>query len=71
MKTFKNLLSIVFLLIVASSCEPEEIPIEPLNVSTSHISADTGDQDDEYDDRGSRRTSTDTGDQDDEYDDRG
>lgn len=60
-------MSIVFLLIVASSCEPEEIPIEPLNVSASHISADTGDKDDEFDDRGGK-SSADTGDKDDEFD---
>lgn len=60
MKTIKNLLSIAFLLIVAYSCEPEEIPendnlTEAQNIKDmdgENISADTGDTDNEVDDRG-------------------
>lgn len=50
MKTFKNLLSLTFLILIAYSCEPEELP-EDKTLNPTNISADTGDQDDEEEDR--------------------
>lgn len=50
MKTFKNLLSLTFLILIAYSCEPEELP-ENKTSNHTNISADSGDQDDEVEDR--------------------
>lgn len=50
MKTFKNLLSLTFLILIAYSCEPEELP-GTTTVKHENISAGTGDQDDEVIDR--------------------
>lgn len=52
MKTFKNLLSLTFLILIAYSCEPEELPTEKNKLkTTNNISAHTGDKDDEVEDR--------------------
>ncbi|VVV00916.1 hypothetical protein [Mesonia oceanica] len=50
MKTFKNLLSITFLILIAYSCEPEELPDSSVS-DNQNITASTGDQDDEVIDR--------------------
>ncbi|MDT0641587.1 hypothetical protein RM553_01965 [Zunongwangia sp. F363] len=44
MKTFKNLLSLTLIVLVAYSCEPEELPETTTSIH-KNISADTGDQD--------------------------
>ncbi|WP_417888067.1 hypothetical protein [Zunongwangia sp.] len=50
MKTFKNLLSLTFITLLAYSCEPEELP-NNTSLQQDIITADTGDQDDEVVDR--------------------
>lgn len=46
MKTLKNLLSLTFLILIAYSCEPEQLPDTKPSIN-KNISAATGDQDDE------------------------
>ncbi|EIJ37110.1 MULTISPECIES: hypothetical protein [Flavobacteriaceae] len=46
MKTFKNLLCVTFLILIAYSCEPEELPDNSIS-ENQKITASTGDQDDE------------------------
>lgn len=50
MKTLINLLSITFILLIATSCETEELPVDQ-KLDQTKISADTGDQHDEMEDR--------------------
>lgn len=51
MKTIKNLLSLSFLILLTYSCEPEELPqTNPLIID--NVSADTGDQGEEPENRG-------------------
>jgi len=50
MKTFKNLLSLTFLILITYSCEPEKLP-EDKALNPTNISADTGDDADEVEDR--------------------
>ncbi|MEO2070907.1 hypothetical protein INR75_19780 [Zunongwangia sp. SCSIO 43204] len=50
MKTFKNLLSLTFITLLAYSCEPEELP-NNTSLQQDIITADTGDQDDEVEER--------------------
>ncbi|MEO2071148.1 MAG: hypothetical protein ABGW99_07375 [Zunongwangia sp.] len=46
MKTLKNLMSVAFLILIAYSCEPEELPDTSV-IENQKITAGTGDQDDE------------------------
>lgn len=50
MKIFKNFFPLLFLLLIAYSCEPEELPENTIE-NVENISANTGDQGQEVEDR--------------------
>lgn len=50
MKSLKNLMSAAFLILIAYSCEPEELPDSSV-IENQKITAGTGDQNDKVIDR--------------------